>query len=158
MINSRSILVGAIGIFFLASCSNNTEPKEQAEETPATEEPQMREYSELAGIMVSVHAYQSILKDSIKAGAKELPSPPIELQKLHTAEATDSRELDGDYHALADNFIGKLDSLKYLAIEDRLDAYNASVSTCVECHQTRCPGPIPRIKKLYVKSPIEFDS
>lgn len=130
---------------------NAPQAQPTANEPAESEAPEMREYSELAGIMTSMHAYHGLLKDSVMAGAKILPPPPIDLQRIHTAEATDSRELDGNFHELASQFIQLLDSVRKVKVEDRLAVYNASVATCVECHQTRCPGPIPRIKKLQIK-------
>lgn len=135
---------------------NSPQAQTEAVEAEEVEAPKMREYSELAGIMTSMHAYHGLLKDSVMAGAKTLPPPPIDLQRIHTAEATDSRELDGNFHDLAAQFIRLLDSVREVRIEDRLAVYNASVATCVECHQTRCPGPIPRIKKLQIKQQALF--
>lgn len=130
---------------------NSPQAQPNATDPAESEAPDMRKYSELAGIMTSMHAYHGLLKDSVMAGAKTLPASPIDLQRIHTAEATDSRELDGNFHELASQFIRLLDSVREVKIEDRLAVYNASVATCVECHQTRCPGPIPRIKKLQIK-------
>jgi cytochrome c553 len=29
--------------------------------------------------------------------------------------------------------------------------FNEGINACVSCHQVKCGGPIPKIKKLYIK-------
>lgn len=147
------IVLWSLALLFFSACqSGQEEPSTKPQES--SEKPELREYSELAGMMTSIHAYHGLLKDSVLAGASSLPSIPIDLKRLHNADATDPRELDGDYHELASTFIDQLDSLQKAGISDRVSLYNSSVKTCVECHQTRCPGPIPRIKKLRIKESV----
>lgn len=138
-------------LFLFAACNSASLRTEEDGEKPVHEEPQMRQYSELAGIMNSIHAFHTVLKDSIESEAKVLPSLPMNLERLHSAEATDPRELDGDYHHLADAYISALDSLENVKYDHRISTYNSAISNCIECHQTRCPGPIPKIRKLRIK-------
>ena len=29
--------------------------------------------------------------------------------------------------------------------------FNNTITTCIQCHQVKCLGPIPKIKKLYIE-------
>jgi hypothetical protein len=74
----------------------------------------------------------------------------MDLARLHSAQATDSRELEGNYHELADRFIQWNDSVHSRAKTRRIEAFNKSIDACIQCHSSRCPGPISSIRKLYL--------
>ena len=41
--------------------------------------------------------------------------------------------------------------LIYAESENVKENFNKGVDACVTCHKGKCSGPIPRIKKLYIK-------
>ena len=123
---------------------------QQNEEPPTETGPEMRTYSELSGLMLGVQTYQKILRDSVRSGAYQLPDNPMDLERMHSAEATDSRELEGNYHELADRFIQWSDSVHSTTKTRRIEAFNKSIDACIQCHTSRCPGPISSIRRLYL--------
>jgi hypothetical protein len=131
-------------LFLLLSCSQKNE------NPPAATKTEMRTYSELSGLMLGVQAYQKVLRDSVQSGAFQLPDNPMYLSRLHSAKATDSRELKGNYHELADRFIQWNDSVHSGVKTRRIEAFNKSIDACIQCHSSRCPGPISSIRKLYL--------
>ena len=86
---------------------------------------------------------QIIKKDSLLAF-------PEEFTELFTATLTDSTARDDDFLKFARSFI----DLQKMAFSSYSDStvyqFNQSINNCVECHRTRCPGPIPEIKKLLI--------
>ena len=131
-------------LLLLLACSQKNE------DPPAATESEMRTYSELSGLMLGVQAYQKVLRDSLRSGALQLPDNPMNLARLHSAQATDSRELEGNYHGLADRFIQWNDSVHSGSKARRIEAFNKSIDACIQCHSSRCPGPISSIRKLYL--------
>ena len=66
------------------------------------------------------------------------------------AKMTKGHTMDSVYIVFAEEFISKFNTLKKEKDEPKL-FYNAFIQNCISCHQTRCPGPIKRIKKLRIK-------
>ena len=118
-------------------------------EKPRREPPKMYEYSELAAVMESVYTFHKALKDSI-TGNKPLPEIPDWNYALLHSEATNPKELQGDYQLLVEKFSSEMAKIAHSEHEKQIAAFNASVQACLQCHQTRCQGPIPRIKKLLI--------
>jgi hypothetical protein len=116
------------------------------------DEPVMYNMSEMAGMMEGIYGFNKVLRDSIITGG-ELPAFPEGLEYLHKAQATSPREIDSNFHILLDEYLVELNSVKNLSREEKIEAYNSSIQTCVDCHQTRCQGPIPKIKRLRI--PLE---
>jgi hypothetical protein len=42
------------------------------------------------------------------------------------------------------------DDLETADVSQRVNAYQSLVATCMNCHQAMCPGPMVKIKKLYL--------
>jgi len=136
-----------IAILSLFSCNQqtSTNPVIPAEK----DKPIMYNMSEMAGMMEGICGFNKVLRDSILTGG-ELPVFPEGLEYLHKAQATSPREIDSNFHELLDRYLAEMESIKTLTREEKIEAYNSSIKTCVECHQTRCQGPIPKIKRLRI--------
>ncbi len=63
---------------------------------------------------------------------------------------TDESERDVFFKDQAAKFL-KAQELIYNDSLHAKEHFNDAVSACVKCHEQKCGGPIPRIKKLYIK-------
>ena len=127
-----------------ASCKDDAAKKEK--------EPLiMVEQSEMSLLMNEMFAFNESIKQQIKDG-KLNNDFPEHFNKIHTAVLTDSTVRDEAFKEDAQLF---LDAQKALfeveTTEDLKVQYNNAVNACISCHEVTCVGPIPRIKKLYVK-------
>jgi cytochrome c553 len=70
--------------------------------------------------------------------------------KIHKAVMTDETDNDAFFKEQAAKFI-KAQELIYKDPKNAKSHFNNGVDACIQCHQQKCGGPIPRIKKLYIK-------
>ncbi|MCC5946201.1 MAG: hypothetical protein JJT94_14820 [Bernardetiaceae bacterium] len=72
---------------------------------------------------------------------------------IHTATPTDEHTKTEVYEPLAVAFNQNLEKLYEAEGKDmQLKAYNLLVESCMTCHEQQCPGPMSKIRKLYVKN------
>lgn len=140
----------AAGIFF--SCQEktakpaNNSVKEKEQEKDAFE---MYQMSQMAAFMETMSAEHTKMKQAILNG-----NPPdtlnYDLEKLTTANFTNPEDRDAEYLELAEAF--KAYELKMIA-EPNLakQHFNQAVNTCITCHESKCTGPLTRIKKLLIQ-------
>ena len=109
----------------------------------------MYEPSEMTMLMRKIHEVNKVVKDQI-IKKDSLLIFPEEFTEIFSATLTDSTERDDKFIILARSFI----DLQKMAFSSYSDStvynFNRSINNCVECHRTRCPGPIPEIKKLLI--------
>ena len=107
--------------------------------------------SELALLMRTMAAHADSVKAAINRGDKKLPPYPKEIAKLMTATPTDGMHIDPiTFPTFAKDYQNKLGRLYKVKGSERQQAYNALVQSCANCHGTHCPGPLMRIKKMYI--------
>lgn len=104
------------------------------------------EKSEMAQLMVDMHANLLEVQEKIKANEKLEPKIHDEiLTATFTAEHFDAEGFEGYAKSL-------IEAEKALYDENQTDkktAYQNVVNSCVACHSTiACRGPLPKIKKL----------
>ncbi len=132
-----------VAICLILSCN-------QSKESTKDSEPVMYEPSEMALLMRSVYEYNKITKEQI-INNDSLLSFPEEFLTIHTAILTDPADRDKEFDSLSTEFLktqkatfsSKRDSTRYY--------FNKSINLCITCHETRCLGPVPKIKKLLIK-------
>ena len=109
----------------------------------------MYEPSEMTILMRRIHEVNKVVKAQI-IKRDSLLIFPEEFTEIFSATLTDSTERDDKFIILARSFI----DLQKMAFSSYSDStvynFNQSINSCVECHRTRCPGPIPEIKKLLI--------
>ena len=110
---------------------------------------EMYEMSEMAMLMEQMYVDNEQLRERIKTG-DTIGKFPNHFLKIHAAVMTDEQENDAFFKAQAANFI-KAQELIYEDPKNAKEHFNAGVDACVQCHEVKCGGPIPRIKKLYIK-------
>lgn len=107
--------------------------------------------SELALLMREMTAFTDSTRLRLGRGEELLPYP-AHFDRMYTATPTDGK-LDIDrstFDAFAGNYLTQLKSLYDAPGSDRDHLFNGTVQACANCHATACPGPLVRIKKLYV--------
>jgi cytochrome c553 len=117
--------------------------------TPKKEGFQMYQMSEMAALMEQMYAENKTLKANI-INKKPLGKFPEYYNRLHTATFTDQADNDELFKQNADLYI-QAQQKTYANTGDAKTNYNKGIDACIRCHETKCGGPIPRIKKLYIK-------
>ena len=103
--------------------------------------------SELALLMRDMWTDGMDIKEAIEKG--KVPKSHIDVSKLLTAEPTDSAQVATPaYQAYAKVYEQAYTELMAAEGDEIKPAYNNLVETCISCHQSTCPGPIVRIKKM----------
>ncbi|WP_230978955.1 hypothetical protein [Flavobacterium supellecticarium] len=109
----------------------------------------MYEMSEMAALMEQMYVDNQRLKDRIKNG-EAVGNFPEHFLKIHQAVMTDESENDAFFKEQAKKFIEAQKQI-YADPDNAKTHFNNGVDACVRCHESKCGGPIPRIKKLYIK-------
>lgn len=149
----KNILLFLVCVF-LFSCNKSNNQSESKATTvdliPKKEkEFEMYELSEMAALMEQMYVDNERLKKRIKNG-DNIGKFPNHFLKIHKAVMTDSTDNDTFFKQQANAFI-KAQTLIYEDPKNAKQHFNDGVSACVACHQVKCSGPIPRIKKLYIE-------
>ena len=106
--------------------------------------------SELALLMREMFDDGMRIKQQIQDGH----SPEIlkNFEKIFTAQATEpEKAASAAYQHFAEIYLQSVESLKNAPKENVGDLYHSMVQNCMNCHQAMCPGPMVKIKKLYLK-------
>ncbi|HEY0047315.1 MAG TPA: hypothetical protein VGB44_11445 [Flavobacterium sp.] len=117
--------------------------------TSGTKEFKMYELSEMSMLMEQMYVDNERLKDRISKG-DTIGQFPTHFLEIHKAALTDESENDKFFKEQAAIFI-KAQRLVYEDPKNAAIHYNKGIDACVRCHEAKCGGPIPRIKKLYIK-------
>ena len=137
-------------VFGLFSCQKKEEKVEEEKSTSVKEKKlEMYEMSEMATLMEQMYVDNQRLKERIKKG-ETIGEFPQHFLKIHNAVMTDSTDNDAFFKEQATKFIAAQE-LIYKDPKNAKEHFNTGVDACVKCHQQKCGGPIPRIKKLYIK-------
>ena len=134
----------------LISCTKKEEVKsESKKETSEKKDFEMYAMSEMSILMEQMYVDNQLLKDRIKNG-DTIGQFPQHFLKIHKAVMTDDKENDAFFKEQAAKFI-KAQELIYQDPKNAKEHFNNGVDACLRCHEVKCGGPIPRIKKLYIE-------
>jgi len=155
----KQIFIIAIAAFLaLAACTKKeaeVKPEAAAKADsakcakPAGKEFEMYEMSEMAALMEQMYVDNLRLKERITKG-DTIGTFPQHILKIHSSAMTDESENDAFFKLQVAKFI-KAQELIYKDPVNAKTHFNDAVTACVKCHEGKCEGPIPRIKKLYIK-------
>lgn len=149
----KNYLLIFFGIIVLSSCNKKEEIKPVTKkEAPAktdAKEFEMYEMSEMAALMEQMYVDNQRLKERIKNG-DTIGRFPSHFLEIHKRAMTDETENDAFFKEQAAVFI-KAQELIYEDPKNAKAHFNKAVSACVACHEVKCSGPIPRIKKLFIE-------
>lgn len=108
------------------------------------------ERSEMAILMNKMFDENKIIKQKILNG--ETPRGfPEDYLKIHKATLTDPSDRTPAFKVFSDLYINNLKEVFETDDDSYKNKFNATINSCIACHQTTCLGPIPRIKKLLIK-------
>jgi hypothetical protein len=136
--------------FGLLSCQKKGDAPKEEKCAPVKEKKlEMYQMSEMAALMEQMYVDNLRLKKRILKGEPVGEFPDYFL-KIHTAKFTDESDNDAFFKENAALYI----TAQKLIYSDPTNAkkhFDEGVDACLNCHQKKCGGPIPRIKKLYIE-------
>jgi cytochrome c553 len=134
------IFIALTFILLIISCDNNNSSKYVLEEK-----------SQMAQLMLDMHSEMEEIQVKIKKG-EDLGQYPSKYDEIVTAEMTDESMRDESWGAYANAVIEAKKNLYEAAPEEKEQAYQDVVNSCIACHTSvGCSGPIPKINKLHWK-------
>ena len=140
-------------IVFATGCKKTeavkTESSNEAAAKPKKKEFKMYEMSQMAALMEQMYVDNQRLKERITNG-DTIGTFPKQILNIHTSALTDEDDNDVFFKEQAAKFV-KAQQLIYSDPANAKQHFNDAVSSCVQCHEGKCEGPVPRIKKLYIK-------
>ena len=142
-------LIVLFSIILLFSCKK--EDKEACTTESKTDKDgfEMYEMSEMAALMEQMYVDNQRLKEKIIKG-DTIGKFPQHFLKIHESVMTDKQDKDAFFDEQAKIFI-EAQELIYKDPKNAKEHFNNGVNTCIACHQQKCSGPIPRIKKLFIE-------
>ena len=149
----KKYLSTACLVLFFFSCQNKSETtnEEKIDSTATTEKKsfEMYELSEMALLMEQMYVDNQRLKERIENG-EAVGEFPSHFAKIHEAIMTDPSENDAFFKENAQVFLAAQEKI-YNDPANAKEHYSNAIQACISCHEVKCSGPIPRIKKLQLK-------
>jgi len=135
-----TLIVIACSILTLANCGEK--------KCDASPNYTMAVDSELTLLMRDMFTYYDDIKDNVKDGTQ---AEKIKIfREVHKAVATSPEKSSSElYQAMATIYVQSAERLNNTSINQQ-EAWNLMVDNCMNCHKQMCPGPMVRIKKLYL--------
>jgi len=132
----------------LLTFSCNSSPKEVV--STQKKELVMAEVSEMTKLMNEMYAFNENIRQQIIHGNLNT-NYPNNFDNIHTAILTKSKVRGLDFESFSKTFIESEKEIFIDSQEDLVIKYNTAINACISCHNVKCVGPIPRIKKLLIK-------
>jgi hypothetical protein len=105
--------------------------------------------SELALLMRDMYDDGMVTKEEMLQGKQ--PEVRVKYHKMHTAKATEPEKVaTPNYNAFAQAYEDAVTSFLKSDPSHRVETYQSMINSCMNCHQTMCPGPTRKIKHLYL--------
>ena len=135
--------------FLILSCNSKSDKSESHQPQKDAKKFEMYSMSEMSLLMEQMYVDNERLKERIKKG-DTIGAFPNHFLEIHKAAMTDDAENDVFFKEQAAKFIASQE-LIYKDPKNAKEHFNNGIDACIQCHQVKCGGPIPRIKKLYIK-------
>jgi hypothetical protein len=144
-------IVILFSLVLLFGCNKKPDSSEcESESKPKSDKKfEMYQMSEMAALMESMYLENQQLKERIKKG-DTIGKFPSHFLQIHKAVMTDETENDAFFKEQSALFI-KAQELIYEDPKNAKQHFNDGINACVRCHEVKCGGPLPKIKKLYIK-------
>ncbi|WP_438966915.1 hypothetical protein [Flavobacterium sp.] len=134
---------------FLFSCKKEDNDAVSSKTSSNEEGFEMYEMSEMAALMEQMYVDNQRLKERIKKG-DTIGQFPQHFLKIHESVMTDESENDAFFKEQSKLFIEAQEQI-YKDPKNAKEHFNKGIDACIQCHEVKCGGPIPKIKKLYIK-------
>jgi len=140
-------------VLMFSGCHSKTEKTEEESRPKEKNDSGKKKFemytmSEMSLLMEQMYVDNQRLKERIQKG-DTIGKFPDHFLKIHVSAMTDDKENDAFFKEQAAHFI-KAQELIYEDPKNATEHFNNGVDACIKCHQVKCGGPIPRIKKLYI--------
>ncbi len=145
----RLYLILTFSSFLVLSCNSKSDKSESKAPEKDAKKFEMYSMSEMSLLMEQMYVDNERLKERIKKG-DTIGAFPNHFLEIHKAAMTDDAENDVFFKEQAAKFIASQE-LIYKDPKNAKEHFNNGIDACIQCHQVKCGGPIPRIKKLYIK-------
>lgn len=140
------LIISSLLVFF--SCQNSK--KEQDTNFSKKEDNfEMYKMSEMAILMEQMYVDNERLKSKIQKG-ETIGNFPEHYAAIKKAKMTDETDMDDFFKQHAQLFLDSQQKI-YENPDNAKQLYNEGIDACIKCHEEKCGGPIPKIKKLYLK-------
>jgi cytochrome c553 len=139
----RLLYLTLILCFVVFGCKSNEEEKQKKVLV-------MAETSEMALLMNEMYVYNESIKGQIIEGTLNNEYPE-KFDNIHSAVLTTPSDRDLNFESFSKLFLEAQKELFESPEEDLIIQYNKTINACISCHNVKCVGPIPRIKKLLIK-------
>ena len=110
----------------------------------------MAEISEMTKLMNEMYAFNESIRQQIIDGNLNT-NYPNNFDNIHTAVLTKSKVRGLDFESFSKTFLNSEKEIFSDSQENLTSRYNTAINACISCHNVKCTGPIPRIKKLLIK-------
>lgn len=147
MIN-KVLLLCFLLTFFCCAKKESKANDESCEKESKGKSFEMYQMSEMSTLMEQMYIDNQRLKSRIMNG-DTIGKFPNHFLKIHNSVMTDSTENDEFFKEQAKLFI-IAQELIYQDPKNAKQHFNEGVDACLQCHEVKCGGPIPKIKKLYI--------
>lgn len=140
------VIISLSSIFIIISCGKIAEKKNEKKQplNPNGD-------SELAILMRTMMDSGKKMKNEIENNQPISPYP-AEIKNMTTAKPTEGMIDDRNvFNGFANFHIATMDSVYLKGVNPKIQ-FNHLVTSCVNCHESYCHGPIPTIKQLYISS------
>lgn len=132
-------------LIFLLFCCNHNALKENR-----TSNNYPNGGSELAWLMRDATDQMEIQRAVVLKG-EPFQKYSINMDHILTATPTEEgKTASMAYQEKAKQFIVHLQKKDTIPLQGQMKFFNETVAQCVNCHESQCPGPNVRIKKLYI--------
>ena len=145
----KSVILFSLVLLFGCNKKPDSSKCESESKTKSDKKFDMYQLSEMAALMESMYLENKQLKERIMKG-NTIGKFPSHFLQIHKAAMTDETENDVFFKQQAELFI-KAQELIYQDPKNAKQHFNDVVNACVRCHEVKCGGPLPKIKKLYIK-------
>lgn len=155
MIRFALCLLVLLGCISCQQVKKEANTEHQLAPTPKDTQPdkeafQLYELSEMAVLMEQMYVDNQRIRNRIMSSSAITDSMPSLHQRLFTAVMTDPGDRDLFFETQARAFIQVEEAFYQDPNHQTKAKFNAIVEACLSCHQKKCGGPIPRIKKLLI--------
>ncbi len=145
----KALLFSLLLVLFYSCQKKEEEKKVCTPEKTEGKKFEMYTMSEMAALMEQMYLENKLVKEKISKG-ESLGNFPEYYLNIHTAKFTDESENDNFFKENAKLYIASQKKM-YSDPTNVKENYNKGIDACIACHESKCGGPIPKIKKLYIK-------
>lgn len=142
-----ALFIFSLIIFISCNGSGEGEQKDSAKTACTTKPLNPNGDSELALLMRAMAAFTDSTKQDL-LNNRSIDPKPENFKTILTAKKTDESIDNSVFAPLASNYLARVDDFYAASPENKKEAFNDMVNSCIGCHQNFCHGPIKRIQKL----------